>query len=103
MEKTDNGDIAHNVMFTFNGQKLHGKKGQTVAAALYLNGIKNLGISRKLQKPRGMYCGNGRCCSCFVTVDSTDHVLSCMTLLKEGMAVQSNDGDPDIRRWDDGN
>ncbi|HLQ72366.1 MAG TPA: (2Fe-2S)-binding protein [Bacillota bacterium] len=103
MEKSGAADITHNVRFTFNGRKLHGKPGQTVAAALFLNGIKKLGVSRKLKQPRGMYCGSGRCCSCFVTVDGIDHVLSCMTLLENGMVVQSNDCDPDIRRRDDGN
>ncbi|MEW9676895.1 (2Fe-2S)-binding protein [Lentibacillus sp. L22] len=86
------------IFFYFNGKMLKARQGQTIAAALMANGIKKFGISRKLQQPRGLFCANGRCCSCFVSVNDLDHVLSCMTLIEEGAIIHSNDGDPDVRR-----
>ncbi|MFD1067514.1 (2Fe-2S)-binding protein [Oceanobacillus locisalsi] len=85
------------VTFYFNNQPLKAKKGQTVAAALMANGIRKLGVSRKLFKARGVFCGNGRCMNCFVTIDGLDHVLSCTTLVEEGMKVFSNESDPGVR------
>ncbi|WP_404455319.1 (2Fe-2S)-binding protein [Virgibacillus necropolis] len=90
--------IEKEVSFYFNGNLLKAKKGQTIAAALMANGIKKFGVSRKLQQSRGLFCANGRCCSCFVSVDGLDHVLSCMNLVKEGMNVDSNNSDPNVRR-----
>ncbi|ASK62417.1 sarcosine oxidase subunit alpha [Virgibacillus phasianinus] len=89
--------IKKEVPFYFNGELLKAREGQTVAAALMANGIKKLGVSRKLQQSRGLFCANGRCCSCFVSVNELDHVLSCMTLVEKGMKVDSNNGDPNVR------
>lgn len=94
--------ISEEVTFYFNGYLLKAIKGQTLAAALMANKIKKFGISRKLQQSRGLFCANGRCCSCFVSVNDLDHVLSCMTLVEEDMRVASNDGDPDMRRGKNG-
>lgn len=85
------------IQFYFNDEPLSAKFGQTIAAALMANGIKKTGLSRKLQQSRGLFCANGRCYSCFVTVDGLEHVLSCSTLAEEGMKVYSNLSDPDIR------
>lgn len=94
--------IEKDVSFYFDGNLLGAKEGQTIAAALMANSIKKLGISRKLQQSRGLFCANGRCCSCFVSVNGLDHVLSCMTLVEEGMKVDSNNGDPDVRSVENG-
>lgn len=90
------------VTFSFNGKSFQAIEGQTIAAALFANGIKKLGVSRKLQQPRGLFCSNGRCASCFVSANGMDHVLSCMSLIENGMIIQSNESDPDIRRKIDG-
>ncbi|ALX47803.1 (2Fe-2S)-binding protein [Lentibacillus amyloliquefaciens] len=86
------------IQFYFNNEPLNAKAGQTIAAALMGNGIKKVGVSRKLQKSRGLFCARGRCYSCFVTVDGLDHVLSCSTIVEEGMEVYSNLSDSDVRR-----
>ncbi|HLS08346.1 (2Fe-2S)-binding protein [Lentibacillus sp.] len=86
------------IQFYFNDEPLNAKAGQTIAAALMANGIKKLGVSRKLQQSRGLFCASGRCYSCFVTVDGLDHVLSCSTLVEDGMKVYSNLSDPEVRR-----
>ncbi|SDI86951.1 sarcosine oxidase subunit alpha [Natribacillus halophilus] len=78
------------VNFSFNDVRLEAKEGQTVAAALYENDYKKLGTTRKYQRPRGLFCATGRCYSCLLTVNDQNNVLSCMTLVEEGMSVKSN-------------
>ncbi|HLR66803.1 MAG TPA: (2Fe-2S)-binding protein [Virgibacillus sp.] len=89
--------LTEEVSFYFNNNYLKAKKGQTVATALMANGIRKFGVSRKLLQARGLYCANGRCMSCFVTINGLDHVVSCQTLIEEDMHIFSNDSDPDIR------
>ncbi|SIT73268.1 sarcosine oxidase subunit alpha [Edaphobacillus lindanitolerans] len=90
------------VSFSFNGTEMRALKGQTIAAALLANGIRKLGVSRKLRQPRGIFCHTGRCCSCFVTVDGIDHVLSCMKRIEEGMKIEPGTSDPVVWRSGDG-
>lgn len=91
-------DDRKTIQFYLNNKLLNAKEGQTIAAAIMANGIKKMGVSRKLQQSRGLFCAVGRCYSCFVTVDGLEHVLSCSTLVEEGMKVYSNQSDPDVRR-----
>ncbi|WP_203333706.1 (2Fe-2S)-binding protein [Planococcus beigongshangi] len=95
-------EFLEEITFFYEGKQLIAKSGQTVAAALMGNGIKVFGVSRKLQQPRGVFCANGRCCSCFVTIDGLDHTLSCMTRIEEGMQVFFNGGDPVVGRGGSG-
>src|SRR5690625_2964548 len=83
------------ISFRFDGQTLKTREGQTIAAALMANGIKKLGVSRKLNQPRGLFCASGRCTSCVVTVDGLEHVLSCQTIVEDGMDIYSANSDPD--------
>ncbi|QKY70212.1 (2Fe-2S)-binding protein [Lentibacillus sp. CBA3610] len=99
LEDTVNDEIT----FHLDGKSFKAYKGQTVAAALMANDIKKFGHSRKLQKSRGLYCANGRCCNCFMTIDGLDHVLACMTLVEDNMRISLNNSDPDIRSDRDGN
>ncbi|WP_121639144.1 (2Fe-2S)-binding protein [Virgibacillus sp. Bac330] len=85
------------IQFLFNGELLKAKEGQTVAAALMANGIKEFGKSRKLLQSRGLYCATGRCTNCFVTINGLEHSISCTTVLEDGMKVESNNADPTRR------
>ena len=91
------------VAIYFEGQKLLARVGQTVASALIANGVYKLGQSRKLAQARGLFCGNGRCHSCLMTIDQVRNVRACSTLVKEGMEIKLNSGDPDFRRELHGN
>ncbi|NWQ44603.1 (2Fe-2S)-binding protein [Bacillus sp. EB106-08-02-XG196] len=85
------------VTIYFNDQPLKAYKQQSVAAALMANGVKKLGVSRKLVQPRGVFCSRGRCCSCYMTVNGEDHVRSCMTKVEDGMKIYPNLDDPKVR------
>ena len=80
------------IKFVFNGQEMEGYEGETIAAALHASGVKVLGKSLFLHRPRGFYCAIGNCSSCLMTVDGVANVKTCVTDLKEGMIVETQDG-----------
>lgn len=77
------------IHFTFNDQPLTGYEGDTVASALLAAGIKIFSHSPRLKRPRGLYCAIGNCSSCQMTVDGIPNVKTCITVLKEGMRVET--------------
>ncbi len=85
------------IIIFYEGKRLKARKGQTVAGALLANNVKKLGVSRKLNQSRGVYCNNGRCYSCYVTINGEDHIRACSTLVEEGMVIKSCRNDPNVR------
>ena len=75
------------VTITVDGRPLQAKTGQSLAVALWANGIITLGYHSETGLPRGMYCGIGHCYECRVTVDGTPNVRSCLTPVRNGMCV----------------
>lgn len=75
------------VSFTFEGQQLEGREGDTIASALHANGVMVLSHSRRHHRPRGFFCAIGKCSSCLMTVDDKPNVRVCVEPLREGMDV----------------
>ena len=84
------------VGITVDGRPLEALAGETLAAALWANGIITLGHNQQTGAPRGMYCGIGHCYECRVTVDGVPDVRSCLVPVREGMCVvlQENETGP---------
>jgi len=76
------------ITFSFEGKPLIGLEGDMIAYALYEQGIQVLSYSPKSKRPRGLYCGIGNCGSCKMHVNGIDHVVTCMTELKENMDIR---------------
>lgn len=87
------------IPFYFNGKKLYGKKGDTIASALFANGIKIFGHHYKDGSPQGLFCANGQCDQCKVIANGKT-VKSCMTLLEPFMKIFRLDGLPDLPDYD---
>ncbi|HNT04090.1 MAG: (2Fe-2S)-binding protein [Clostridiaceae bacterium] len=85
------------VQFTFDGKVYEGYEGEPIAAALHDAGIRVLGHTHKLGRPRGFYCAIGNCSSCLMVVDGKPNVRVCVEKLKEGMAVETQIGRGDIK------
>jgi sarcosine oxidase, subunit alpha len=79
------------IHFYFDGQKIEGFEGETIAAALLANGIRILRRHEESGSTRGIYCNIGHCMECRVTVDGNVNVRSCLTVIKEGMDVKSGE------------
>ncbi len=80
------------VSFYFDGQILMGYEGETIAAALHAAGIKVLGHSQTMHRPRGLFCAIGNCSSCLMVVDGEPNVRICVEKLKSGMRVETQLG-----------
>ncbi len=88
------------VKFYFNGEELYGFEGEPIASALYDNGKVVFSHSPRLGRPRGFFCAIGKCASCMMTVDGVPNVRTCITPLREGMVVESQQGYAEIPRVD---
>ncbi|MCR3906349.1 MAG: (2Fe-2S)-binding protein [Tenericutes bacterium] len=76
------------ISFIFEGKKVKGYQGDTIASALHDLDIKTLSYSIKLNRPRGFYCAIGNCASCNMVVNGKPNVRTCITPLEKGMTVE---------------
>jgi predicted molibdopterin-dependent oxidoreductase YjgC len=76
------------ISFIFEGKKVIGYQGDTIASALHDLDIKTLSYSIKLNRPRGFYCAIGNCASCNMVVNGKPNVRTCITPLEENMTVE---------------
>ncbi|RKY66654.1 MAG: sarcosine oxidase subunit alpha, partial [Candidatus Latescibacterota bacterium] len=81
---------AREVRFYFNGKEMTGFEGESIASALHASGVKVLSHSVRYGRPRGFFCGIGKCSSCLMTVDGNQNIRTCITPLREGMVVESD-------------
>ncbi len=81
------------VPFTWQGQPMLARPGETIASALFANGIRTFGHHPRDGAPQGIFCANGQCAQCAVVADKLP-VKSCMAVVRPGMDVQPLDGLP---------
>ena len=77
----------------FNGSRVQAFEGQTIGAALWGAGHRQLRRTSRRNEPRGLFCGMGVCFDCLVRVDGRDNVQACLTPVRDGMVVQTQQGD----------
>lgn len=87
-------DRGNKVTFHFEGRPIEAYANETVAAALYANGLRIFSRSMKYHRPRGFFCAIGRCSACMMTIDGVPNVRTCMVNVKEGMNVSRQNGFP---------
>ena len=80
------------VTIFMNGRPVRAFEGETVAAALWAEGVRTLRHSAKNGRPAGMYCGMGVCFGCRATIDGVPNVLACQTAVAEGMRIRLQEG-----------
>lgn len=76
------------VQFDFDGQQVEAFVGESVAAALYAQGIRSLRNSPRDGSPRGMFCLMGSCQECLVWVGSRK-LVSCQVPVSADLKVES--------------
>ncbi len=81
-------DSASKIAFTYKGKKYYGVEGDTIATALFANGVRIFSRSLKYHRPRGLYCLDGECSNTCMEVDGVPNVRCENTLLKEGMVIK---------------
>ncbi|ATW25027.1 (2Fe-2S)-binding protein [Candidatus Formimonas warabiya] len=80
------------VSFFFDGQPVDGYAGETIAAALHAAGIRILGHSSELHRPRGLFCAIGNCSSCLMVVNGEPNVRICVEKVQPGIQVETQKG-----------
>jgi sarcosine oxidase subunit alpha len=83
------------VAFYWQGQKLIAREGETIASALFANGVRVFGHHPKDGAPQGIFCANGQCAQCLVMADGKP-VKSCMELVRPGVRVEPAEGLPEL-------
>jgi D-hydroxyproline dehydrogenase subunit gamma len=82
--------------FTFEGQAVQGREGDSVAAALLALGhaaLRETGVSGT---PRGPWCMMGICFDCLVTIDGVGNRQACLVPLRAGMEVRRQRGKREV-------
>jgi len=79
--------------FTWQGRTMAAREGETIASALFANGVRIFGHHPKDGAPQGIFCANGQCAQCLVMANGLP-VKSCMTPVEAGMWVEPLDGKP---------
>jgi len=77
------------ISFRFDGTTYTAYESETIAAALLANGVRTLRVQEEKGTPRGIYCNIGHCFECRVTVNGVQGKRACLTLVEEGMSVES--------------
>ncbi|MGB8253276.1 MAG: FAD-dependent oxidoreductase, partial [Anaerolineaceae bacterium] len=73
--------------------------GETIASALFANGIHVFGHHHKDGSPQGIFCANGQCSQCLVLAQGNP-VKACMEILEPGIQVEPLDALPDLPNLD---
>jgi sarcosine oxidase subunit alpha len=86
------------IAFRFEGRRVEAFEGETVGAALHADGERVLMRSIKYHRPRGLFCNAGKCASCLARVDGVPNVRACVTPVRAGMVVETQNAFPSARR-----
>ena len=81
-----------NARIYVNGKSIPAIEGEPIAAALLAVGIRQFRKTPKYGTPRGLFCAIGRCTDCIMTVDGTPNVRTCVTLVRDGMIIETQEG-----------
>jgi hypothetical protein len=88
-EELERGPALRDV--TVNGRAVAAYTGETVAAVLLAAGITATRRTRG-GAARGVFCGMGFCHDCLVVIDGTPNRRACVSWVREGMAIECQDG-----------
>jgi len=80
------------VQIFVDNKAISAHEGEMIAAALIANGIFVNRYTTHKHKPRGIYCAIGRCTDCIMTVDGVPNVRTCVTRVREGMRITTQQG-----------
>ena len=80
------------VKITVDGKRIKAREGETIAAALIAAGVKVFRYSVKREEPRSLFCAIGRCTDCVMIVNNRPNVRTCVTLVENGMKIETQKG-----------
>lgn len=89
MKRIENVQRGAALKIFVDGKAVEAFVGETVAAALFAAGVSFFRLSHKHKQPRSLYCGMGVCYECLVTVNGVHAQRACVTLVEDGMTVET--------------
>jgi sarcosine oxidase subunit alpha len=75
--------------FQHHSNRYRGLAGDTIATALFANGVRIFSRSLKYHRPRGLYSLDGECSNTCLEVDGIPNVCTEKILLKDGMTLKT--------------
>lgn len=84
------------ISFYFNDKKLYGFEKDSIASALHAAGVKKLTTSPIYDRPRGFFCGIGKCSSCLMRVNGVPNVRTCIAPIKNNIHVETQEKLPSL-------
>jgi sarcosine oxidase, subunit alpha len=84
------------VKFFFQRKPVEAVAEDTIASALFRAGQRIFSRSFKYHRPRGLLCVAGNCPNCMMNVDGVPNVRTCITPVREGMSVKSQNAFPSL-------
>jgi sarcosine oxidase, subunit alpha len=82
------------IAIDFEGTRLPAFAGEPVAVALAAAGVHTLARSSKYHRPRGLFCLDGHCASCYLRIDGRPNQRACMTPARAGLACARQNAFP---------
>ncbi|GLW59184.1 (2Fe-2S)-binding protein [Kitasatospora phosalacinea] len=76
----------------FDGRPVPALPGQTLAAALWADGVLAWRTTRGGGRPRGAFCGIGQCFDCLATVNGRPNQRLCLLPAEHGDTVTTQEG-----------
>ena len=94
-------DLSRPLSFDFLERPMTGFAGDTVASALYANGVRIFSRSLKYHRPRGLYSIEGESSNTYMSIDGVPNECAETTELRAGMSVRAQNvrGDPKTDRF----
>ena len=94
-------DFSRPLDFRFLGRPMTGFEGDTVASALYANGVRIFSRSLKYHRPRGLYGMEGESSNTLMEIDGVPNECAETIWLRAGMSVRAQNvrGDPRTDRF----
>jgi predicted molibdopterin-dependent oxidoreductase YjgC len=84
------------VTITIDGAPLECPAGLTLSAAMYLAGQRVMRTTPRDGLKRSVFCGMGACYDCLVSVDGRANVRACQMIVRSGMQVLTQEGEPHL-------
>jgi sarcosine oxidase subunit alpha len=82
------------VTFDLEGDPIRAYEGEPVAVALHAAGVSTLGRSPKYHRPRGAFCLEGHCASCYMRIDGRPNRRACATPARAGLRCERQNAFP---------
>ena len=99
MERIKNSVIRGKaVSITVDGKRIRAYENETVGMSILAAGKRTLARSIKFHRPRSMFCSTGTCHRCLMEIDGIPNRRACLTHVKDGMIVRSQNSFPNAEK-----